>query len=139
MRSSCDRPSSLTGAVVKQEPTTDERAGMNWWNSLSELERSQALVAAGWKSGATWTPSAADAWAYHKKSRWQEDSTMNEPPVHVNLDLSSSAVLALAQFVKRVSWETMRECAVDDAEAYEIRAAVDTLQKALAEAGYAPR
>jgi hypothetical protein len=52
-------------AVVKQEPTTDERARMNWWNSLSEPERSQALMAAGWKAGATWTPSAADAWAYH--------------------------------------------------------------------------
>jgi hypothetical protein len=122
---------------VKQEPTTDERAGMNWWNSLSESERSQALVAAGWKSGATWTPSAADAWAYHKKSRGQEDLTMNEPPVHVDLDLPSSA--ALAQFAKRVTWKEMRECAADDAEAYEIRAAVETLQKALAEAGYAPR
>jgi hypothetical protein len=112
---------------------------MNWWNSLSELERSQALVAAGWKSGATWTPSAADAWVYHKKSIGQEDAIMSEPPVHVDLDLPSSAALALAQFVKRVTWKEMRDCAVDDAEAYEIRAAVDTLQKALAEAGYAPR
>jgi hypothetical protein len=127
------------GAVVKQEPTTDERAGMNWWNSLSELERSQVLVAAGWKSGAAWTPSAADAWAYHKMSRGQEDSTMIEPPVHVDLDLPPSAALALAQFAKCVTWKEMRDCAVDDAEAYEIRAAVDTPQKALAEAGYAPR
>jgi hypothetical protein len=50
----CWRPSAFThwlGAVVKQEPTIDERAGMNWWNSLSEQERSLALVAAGWKSG----------------------------------------------------------------------------------------
>jgi|BogFormECP03_OM3_1039632.scaffolds.fasta_scaffold90702_1 hypothetical protein len=64
---------------------------------------------------------------------------MNDPSVHVDLDLPSSAALALAQFVKRVTWKEMRECAVDDAEAYEIRAAVDTLQKALTEAGYAPR
>ncbi len=124
---------------MKQEPTTDERAGMHWGNSLSELKRSQALVAAGWKTGATWTPSAADAWAYHKKSRGQEDSTMMEPPVHVDLDLPSSVALALAQFVKRVTWKEMRECAVDDAEADEIRAAIDMLQKALAEAGYASR
>jgi hypothetical protein len=124
---------------VKQEPTIDERAGMNWWNSLSEQERSQALVAAGWKSAAAWTPSAADAWAYHKKSRGQEDSTMIEPPIHVDLDLSPSAALALAQFVKRVTWTEMRACAVDEAEGYAIRAAIDTLQKALAEAGYAPR
>jgi hypothetical protein len=51
---------------VKQEPTIDERAGMNWWNSLTEAERTQALKAAGWRSGGTWTPSAADAWAHHK-------------------------------------------------------------------------
>jgi len=141
MWSACDRPNSLKGlgAAVKQEPTTDERAGMNWWNSLSEPERSQALVAAGWKSGATWTPSAADAWSFHRKSRGQEDSTMIEPPVHVDLDLPPSAALALAQFVKRVTWKEMRECAVDDAEAYEIRTAIDTLQRALAEADYAPR
>jgi hypothetical protein len=124
---------------VKQEPTVDECAGISWWNSLSEQERSHALVAAGWKSGATWTPSAADAWAYHKGSRGQEDSTMSEPLIHVDLDLPPSAALALAQFTKRVTWKGMRECAVDDAEAYEIRAAIDTLQKALAEAGYAPR
>jgi len=124
---------------VEQEPTIDERAGMTWWNSLSEQDRSRALVAAGWKSGAAWTPSAADAWAYHKKFRGQEDSTMTEPPIHVDLNLPPSAALALAQFVKRVTWTEMRECAVDDAEAYEIRAAIDTLQKALAEADYAPR
>lgn len=41
---------------------------------------------------------------------------------------------ALAQFVKRVGWSEFRVNAVDDAEAYEIRAAVDALQRALAEA-----
>ncbi len=124
---------------MEKEPTMDERAGISWWNSLSEQERAQALVAAGWRSGAAWTPSAADAWAYHKKSRGQEDSAMSMPLIHVDLDLPPSAALALAQFVKRVTWTAMRECAVDDAEAVEIRAAIDTLQKALAEAGYAPR
>ena len=46
---------------------------------------------------------------------------------------------ALAQFVKRVGWSEFRVNAVDDAEASEIRAAVDALQRALAEAGFAPR
>jgi hypothetical protein len=64
---------------------------------------------------------------------------MSEPTIHVDLDLPPSAALALSQFVKRVTWTEMRECSVDDAEAYEIRAAIDTLQKALTEAGYAPR
>ncbi len=64
---------------------------------------------------------------------------MIEPPIHVDLELPPSAALALAQFVKRVTWNEMRDCAVDEAEAYEIRAAIDTLQKALGQAGYAPR
>jgi hypothetical protein len=33
----------------------------------------------------------------------------------------------------------MRDCAVDDAECYEIRAAIDMLRQALAQVGYAPR
>jgi hypothetical protein len=64
---------------------------------------------------------------------------MSEPTIHVNLDLPPSVALALAQFVKRVTWTEMRGRAADDAEAYEIRAAIDTFQKALTEAGYAPR
>jgi hypothetical protein len=51
---------------------------------------------------------------------------MSELPIHVDLDLSPSAALALAQFTKRVTWKGMRECAVGDAEAYDIRAAIDT-------------
>jgi len=53
--------------VEPRQPTTDERAGMQWWNALSETERAAALEAAGWRPGGTWTPSAADAWAVHKK------------------------------------------------------------------------
>ena len=51
----------------QREPTADEIAGMQWWNDLSEAERAKALVDAGWKSGAAGTPSAAEAWAHHKK------------------------------------------------------------------------
>ncbi len=36
-----------------RQPTADERA--------------DALKAAGWRSGGTWTPSAAAAWTLHKK------------------------------------------------------------------------
>lgn len=49
-------------------PTADEIAGMDWWNSLTEAARAQALKAAGWTSGGSWIPSAADAWASHKSS-----------------------------------------------------------------------
>jgi len=50
-----------------RQPTDDEIAGMQWWNSMTEPERAKALESAGWKSGGTWTPSAADAWTEHKK------------------------------------------------------------------------
>jgi len=59
-------------------PTADERAGMEWWNSMTEAERAEALEAAGWRSGGTWntwTPSAADAWAQHKKRLGLEESS----------------------------------------------------------------
>jgi hypothetical protein len=51
-----------------RKPTADEADGMAWWNGLSEAGRAQALRDAGWKSGEAWTPSAADAWAHHKKT-----------------------------------------------------------------------
>ena len=57
----------------------------------------------------------------------------------IELHLVEAHALALALFVKRVGWSEFRVNAVDDAEAYEIRTAVDALQRALAEAGFAPR
>ena len=57
----------------------------------------------------------------------------------IELRLVEAHALALAQFVKRAGWSEFRANAVDDDEAREIRAAVDALQKALAEAGFAPR
>jgi hypothetical protein len=45
----------------------------------------------------------------------------------------------LALFLKRVGWDEIRANAQDDAEAQAIRAAIERMQGALAEAGYAPR
>jgi hypothetical protein len=33
--------------MESREPTADEAAGMEWWNSLTEAERAKALEAAG--------------------------------------------------------------------------------------------
>jgi hypothetical protein len=63
---------------------------------------------------------------------------MPEKSVRINVELPAAEALALAQFVKRVTWSAMRECAVDEAECYEIRAAIDKVQRALADASYAP-
>lgn len=64
---------------------------------------------------------------------------LNEPTIYVPLGLLAIRALALAQFVKRLSWSAMRECAVDDTHCYEIRVAIGMLQDALAQVGYAPR
>ena len=59
--------------------------------------------------------------------------------VTVTVVVSDLQAEALAQLVKRIGWVEIRQNAVDDLEAYEMRDAVYRLQKALGEAGYAPR
>lgn len=57
----------------------------------------------------------------------------------LNIELSESEAMALAQFVKRAGWHEFRGCAVDDEEAYLIRDAISKTQDALSEIGYSPR
>lgn len=64
---------------------------------------------------------------------------MQQESLTLTLEASSDELWALAQFVKRVGWQDFKENAVDEAEAYQIRAGVSALQRALDEAGYAPR
>ena len=59
--------------------------------------------------------------------------------VTVTLELDSGNAWALALFVKRVGWAEIRQNAVDDTEAYDMRDAIAALQRALAEAGISPR
>lgn len=59
--------------------------------------------------------------------------------VDFQVSLTEDEANALAQFVKRVGFSEMRQNAIDDEEAYLIRAGVAAVQKALAEAGFAPR
>jgi hypothetical protein len=73
----------LKDAPLKdRNPTADELAGMQWWNSMTEAERAQALEAAGWKSGGTWTPSAADAWTAHKQHFGLDEK--QAPPINLS-------------------------------------------------------
>jgi hypothetical protein len=59
----------LRGLLPPPIDQDDAELGMAWWNSLSERERAKALAAAGWKAGASFTPSAAEAWAHWKRAR----------------------------------------------------------------------
>jgi hypothetical protein len=57
----------------------------------------------------------------------------------VAFELDDGLALALAQLVKRIGWTELRQNAVDDDEAYQMRQAVNEVAKALAEAGFEPR
>lgn len=59
--------------------------------------------------------------------------------VTVTTELTDSQAMALAQFVKRLTWSEMRACAVDDDETWVMKDAIQALQTSLAEAGFAPR
>ena len=46
--------------------TTDEQAGMGWWNALTEEQRAHWLREAN-------TASVAEAWAYYQRVRIERD------------------------------------------------------------------
>lgn len=47
--------------------------------------------------------------------------------VTVTTEFTQSQALALAQFVKRLTWSEIQACAVDEDETYEMRDAVNLL------------
>ena len=57
----------------------------------------------------------------------------------VTTELTDSQAMALAQFVKRLTWSEMRACAVDDDETWVMKDAIQALQKSLADVGFSPR
>ena len=61
------------------------------------------------------------------------------PTVTVTTELTDSQAMALAQFVKRLTWSEMRACAVDDDETWVMKDAIQSLQKSLADVGFSPR
>lgn len=70
-----EEPEETKSAIdTDREPTPDERAGMAWWNRLSERERGEALDVATTADNPL--PSPADAWAT-AKSRDTESSDWN--------------------------------------------------------------
>jgi cytochrome c len=62
-------------------------------------------------------------------------------PDHITIQaqLTDQEAWDLAQFIKRSTFDTYRNCAVDQEEAYRMLSAAARVQAALREAGYAPR
>lgn len=69
----------------------------------------------------------------------QPEAVYGGAPVDVSVSLLPSQAWALAEKLKRSGFSECRALAVDDAEAWEMKAADDALQIALDEAGYSPR
>lgn len=61
------------------------------------------------------------------------------PPVSLTIELTDDEAWNLAQFLKRVGFSDFRNNALDDTEAYAMKAAAERVQMALASAGYSPR
>lgn len=57
----------------------------------------------------------------------------------IRMELPPDQADALAELVKRIGWSELRALAVDDVEAHAMRDAVETLRRALADGGFAPR
>jgi hypothetical protein len=64
---------------------------------------------------------------------------MTQKAVTFTVQIDGQLAQALAQFIKRVGWSEMRQNAVDDAEAYDIRDGLEQVRKALQGVGYDPR
>jgi ABC-type phosphate/phosphonate transport system substrate-binding protein len=62
-----------------------------------------------------------------------------EKPITITVEMTPESAQALAQFMKRVGWSEMRQNAINDAEAYEMRDALLQVRKSLQEVGFDPR
>lgn len=62
-----------------------------------------------------------------------------EKTKRVAIELTDQEGWALAQFAKRSTFDTFRQCAEDNEEAQRMIDAIEAVRKGLAEAGWAPR
>lgn len=58
---------------------------------------------------------------------------------NLTVPLTEDEAYIFAQFLKRSTFSTFSECAVDQSEAYQMIYASDRFRTALAQAGFAPR
>ena len=59
--------------------------------------------------------------------------------VVITAELTPENAQALAQFVKAISHEAIRNCSPDDAQTFLVRDALDSLREALDLAGFDPK
>lgn len=64
---------------------------------------------------------------------------MKKQPVIITAELTPENAQALAQFVKNVTHEALRQYSEDDAQTFLVRDALDSLREALDLAGFDPK
>ena len=64
---------------------------------------------------------------------------MNNEPITISVELTNSQALALAQFLKRVTFDDFRRRALNEDDAYEMQSAAKQVREALVQVGYEPR
>jgi len=64
---------------------------------------------------------------------------MTQKTVTFTITINEELVEPLSQFLKRVRWSEIRQCAVDDVELKKMRDGLDQVREAFLEAGYDPR
>jgi hypothetical protein len=68
----------------------------------------------------------------------KEDLPMKSPVV-LTAELTAENAQALAEFIKRIDHDAIRQCASDDAQTFLVRDALDSLREALDLAGFDPK
>ena len=79
-----------------------------------------------------WNTPGLDAWE-------RRDEVPMLKTVKVKFELGDDEAWAMAQFVKRLCWDDVRRCAVDEQETRTMICALALVRAGLADAGYAPR
>jgi len=64
---------------------------------------------------------------------------MSDKPITITVELSRDEAWALAQFIKRATWDAFRTVAKDHDDACVMVDAANKVRKALDEAGVSPR
>jgi hypothetical protein len=113
-------------------------AGQTRWNGEKPKGRTAQPEKAGKPAKATRATAQAQRLQLQHLSGVAKMNQATQEKV-IPLYLSPSQAWALAQFAKRVGWSEIRQNAIDDAEAENMRDGIEALETALSKAGYSPK
>jgi hypothetical protein len=104
---------------MDREPTADERAGIDWWNGLSEGNRKYWMM----KGGDTGV--VADAWAAYQRG------LKHMPRIELTVSLTEWEAKMLAQLMKNIGFSAARSISANDDEAFVMLRASEKVHEGL--------